>query len=75
MPYSADDVEPYSVWRHVKTGSLYLALGVGTCSTNGPMENVEQSVVYVSVNSWKLRYRELSEFLDGRFHKVPKQMS
>lgn len=69
MPTESDLV-PYSTWRHVKTGGLYVVLGVARCSTNGEREGVERSVVYVSTTHGHLCYRELSEFLSGRFEAV-----
>lgn len=65
--YSEDDAKPMTLWRHVKTDSLYLVLGVAVCSTNGERDKVERSVVYWSMTYKALRYREVSEFLDGRF--------
>jgi hypothetical protein len=64
--------EPMRTYCHVKTSSLYLVLGTATCSTNGPGENVAQSVIYVPLTPGKgtvgtLRYRDLAEFMDGRF--------
>jgi len=64
-----NEPSPYSVWKHRK-GGLYVVIGVATCSTNGDRDGVEKSVVYHSVHYDKLRYRELSEFLDGRFTQV-----
>lgn len=61
---------PYSTWRHLKTGSTYTVLGVAECSTNGPLENTERAVIYVSHTRQELWYRELSEFMDGRFEQV-----
>lgn len=58
--------KPYSVWRHYK-GGLYVVLCVATCSTNGHRDGVEKSVVYHSLKYGHVRYRELSEFMDGRF--------
>jgi hypothetical protein len=49
----------------------YTVLGVATCSTNGDRENVERSVIYFGHKYQQLRYREVSEFLDGRFKPVP----
>jgi hypothetical protein len=66
---SEEDVPTFSLWRHPKTDSLYFVLGVGTCSTNGPREGVERSVIYWSFRRRRWRYRELSEFLDGRFEE------
>jgi hypothetical protein len=56
---------PFSTWRHVKTGGLYTVLGVARCATNA--REGEESVVYVSVKHQQLSYREIGEFLDGRF--------
>lgn len=56
-------------WTHPKTGGLYLVLGVARCSTNGPREGVEKSVVYWSFAKRHLCYREYSEFMDGRFEE------
>jgi hypothetical protein len=63
---------PMRTYRHVKTASLYLVLGTATCSTNGPGENRDRSVIYVPITPGKgtvgtLRYRDLAEFMDGRF--------
>lgn len=55
-----------SVWRHRK-GGTYVVLGVATCSTNGERDNVERSVMYMSTQHRTIRYREISEFMDGRF--------
>lgn len=56
---------PYSTWRHVKTGSTYTVIGVAECSTNSNIG--EESVIYVSHTHQGLRYREIREFMDGRF--------
>jgi hypothetical protein len=66
-------LKPYSTWRHVKTDSLYVVLGIGTCSTNGLGEHKEESVIYVSLTHEHLCYREISEFLDGRFVPVRRE--
>jgi hypothetical protein len=66
-PATTGWVRPFSTWRHVATGSTYTALGVARCSTNGPRENLELSVVYVSHTYGDLHYREVNEFMDGRF--------
>ncbi len=66
-------MRPYSTWQHQKTGSLYIVLGIGMCSTNGEREHLERSVVYVSMDYQALRYREISEFLDGRFIPVDRK--
>ncbi len=65
--YKMSDLAAHPVWRHVKTDSLYHVIGVAHCSTNGDRENTEMSVVYFSLDYQTLRYREVSEFLDGRF--------
>ncbi len=73
--YRLEDAKPHSVWRHVKTDSLYLVLGVSRCSTNGPREG-ELSVVYYSMTYQRLCDRKAVEFLDGRFVPVvPKEKS
>ena len=59
----------FSLYRHPKTNSLYFVIGVGICSTNGERENKERSVFYWSFGRRQLRYREISEFLDGRFER------
>lgn len=64
-----DDPAPLTPWRHPKTGGLFLILGVATCSTNGPREDVERSVVYWSFKKRMWRYREIGEFMDGRFEE------
>lgn len=62
--------KPYSVWVHAK-GGVYVVLGVATCSTNtGGRDGLERSVIYQSLTYGELRYRELSEFMDGRFQIV-----
>lgn len=65
--YPREMVTPFSTWTHCATGSTYTALGIALCSTNGEGEHKEESVVYVSHTFEGLRYREVSEFLDGRF--------
>jgi hypothetical protein len=70
--YTEADVKPLSLWRHVETGSLYVVVGLALCSTNGPRDRVERSVVYHSLTYEGLRYREMDEFLDGRFVPVPR---
>ncbi len=57
--------EPYTTWRHLKTNSTYTVLGTAICSTNG--NEGEQAVIYVSHTTGVLHYRELSQFMDGRF--------
>lgn len=63
-------LRPWTTWRHVATDSLYTIIGVATCSTNGDREGTERSVVYLSHEKQILHYREISEFLDGRFEKA-----
>mgnify|MGYP001573324367 CR=1 FL=1 len=70
--YTKEDVTPWSFWRHVATNSTYVALGIGMCSTNGEREHKEESVIYYSTTHNHLCYREVSEFLDGRFIKLSK---
>lgn len=66
-----DRPRPFSTWKHVKTGSTYTVLGVAMCSTND--RPPEESVVYVSHDYQEMRYRELKEFMDGRFVPIPKK--
>ena len=74
MLWNEELLVPYSTWVHTKTETLYWVLGIATCSTNGDREGKERSVVYVSCAYQKLRYREVGEFLDGRFTPVlPKE--
>jgi hypothetical protein len=68
--YTEADLVPWSTWKHIATGSAYTVVGIAVCSTNGERENEERSVVYVSHTHGVLRYRELSEFLDGRFAPI-----
>lgn len=70
MPQYEPHLSKWSVWRHVKTNSLYIVIGIAQCSTNGEREHKEQSVVYFSLTHQHLCYREVSEFLDGRFEPV-----
>jgi hypothetical protein len=64
------DVHP-GLYVHAATRSYYVVLGVGTCSTNGPREGAERSVVYYSLGRRELKYREASEFLTpGRFVRL-----
>ncbi len=65
--YDRSKLKPYSLWLHRKTQSKYVVLGIALCSTNGPNEHKEESVVYWSLTYQHLCYRLLSEFLDGRF--------
>ena len=69
--YTVEDLRDNPVWRHVASDSLYHVLGVAKCSTNGERDGKEQSVVYFSMGYQSLRYREVSEFLDGRFVPEP----
>lgn len=65
------DLVPLSTWRHFK-GGTYTVLGIASCSDNGPDEGNRRSVVYFSHKYQELRYREVSQFLDGRFVPVQK---
>lgn len=67
MTHYRSELTPYSVWRHVASDSLYVFIGVGMCSTNGERDHVEESVIYVSITHQHLCYREIGQFLDGRF--------
>ncbi len=69
-PVSRTALTFFRVWRHVKTDGLYVMLGVARCSTNGEREGKEESVVYYSLTHQHLYYREIGEFLDGRFQPV-----
>ena len=64
-----DGPEPYSTWRHVVSNSTYTVIGVAADSTNG--FEPREVVVYVSHHYQGLRVRELNEFMDGRFVRVP----
>lgn len=65
-----DEPLPWSTWHHLKTGGLYTVLCVATCSTNGHGDKTERSVVYLSHTKHRIWYRELSQFMDGRFERV-----
>jgi hypothetical protein len=69
--YHEDMLKEITIWRHVASGGLYLIMGVARCSTNGEREGKERSVVYYSVERQHFNYREMWEFLDGRFEPVP----
>lgn len=69
MTYDKDDLRAYPVWKHYK-GGLYHVLGMARCSTNGDRDGKEESVIYFSMECQRLNYREVSEFLDGRFVPV-----
>lgn len=62
---SRDLLIAYKTWTHVKTGSTYTVLGIGRCGTNS--REGEESVIYVSHAYGRLCYRDVDEFLDGRF--------
>ena len=62
---------PYSTWRHLRSGGTFTVLGVARCSTNGSEE--DRSVIYVSHTFGELLYRQVSEFMDGRFVPVTVQ--
>jgi hypothetical protein len=68
--WTREHLKLFSTWRHTVTGSYYTVIGIGTCSTNGDREHKEESVVYVSHSHQHLCYREINEFLDGRFHPI-----
>lgn len=70
--YSERDLSNAPYWKHPKTGSYYKVLFVAMCSTNGERNGKERSVVYQSADPLKpqIYYREISEFLDGRFVPV-----
>jgi hypothetical protein len=68
MSYNEQDLIRYAYWKHPKTGGFYKVLFVATCSTNGERDNKERSIVYSNILiPHNIRYREISEFLDGRF--------
>lgn len=71
MAYELYDLGRFPVWRHVATDSLYHVIGLARCSTNGERDGKEDSVIYFSMDYQSLRYREVSEFLDGRFVPEP----
>jgi hypothetical protein len=68
--YPESSLKPLSLWNH-GGGGLYVVLGLAECSTNGPRAGRERSVVYWSDTYRALRYREVGEFLDGRFTPAP----
>lgn len=68
------DVVPYTVWRHVPSGSVHIVLGVALCTTNGSRCTVERSVVYLSYFSRELKYREVGEFLNGQYERVDRSV-
>jgi hypothetical protein len=70
MKYNKELLKPLSEWRHIRTGGTYTVIGLALCSTNDPRELKEESVVYWSQTYRALRYREVSEFLDGRFYPL-----
>ncbi len=72
-PVSRTALTFFRVWRHVDTDSLYIVLGTARCSTNGEREGKEESVVYFSLTYQHLCYREIGEFLDGRFQPVERE--
>jgi hypothetical protein len=55
----------YSVWRHKKTGGLYVVIGVATVEGAGA-----RVVVYVSRHTGQMFTRPYPEFMDGRFEAV-----
>lgn len=70
MGWGKEFLKPFSTWKHLGTNSYYTVIGIALCSTNGDREYKEQSVVYISHTHQHLCYREISEFLDGRFHPI-----
>ncbi len=66
--WTREDLTPFSTWRHIATNSTYTVLGIGTESTNGDREG-EERAVYLSHTQGKIKLREVTEFLDGRFQK------
>lgn len=68
--YTVTELRMIPVWRHVKTNSLYHVMGIARCSTNGEREGKEHSVIYFSMTHQRLCYRDVDEFLDGRFEPV-----
>ncbi len=68
--YDENRLQPLTPWLHVKTGHLYVVLGVGVCGTNDD-RNGERAVVYHRDGS--LYYRDVAEFLDGRFVPIRPQ--
>lgn len=63
------DLTPGSIWLHHQTQTFWVIGGVAVCSTNGERDQKERSVVYYNPANPVLEYREVSEFLDGRFAK------
>jgi predicted SAM-dependent methyltransferase len=70
VSYGRELLTPGSTWRHVRTDSTYTVFGLALCSTNGEREHREESVVYASHTHGHLCYREVGEFLDGRFRPL-----
>lgn len=70
MKYTDDDLKQHPIWKHKVRGTLYHVIGVALCSTNGERNQKETSVIYFSISTQKLWYREIGEFLDGRFEPV-----
>ena len=65
--------EKGSTWKHLKRGSTYTIVGVGTMQVNGDLDNT-QVVIYRGydrlggfVEFW---VRPLDEFMDGRFEPI-----
>lgn len=65
--YDESTLTPGSRWYHPGSKDHYTVVCVATCSTNGARDDRERSVVYRSDSRQQLRYREVHEFLDGRF--------
>jgi hypothetical protein len=71
--YGRHELVPFSTWYHRGSNSFYTVIGIALCSTNGPDEHKAEAVVYVSHTHQGLRYREIKEFLSGRF--VPQRLA
>ncbi len=66
--FKHDSVPIHSIWTHFK-GGTYVVLGTAVCRTNGERDGKEVSVVYVSVDTGNVGYREIGEFLE-RFTRM-----
>ena len=59
-------VQPFSWWRHKKSGGVYEAQGVALTSSD-----LEPVVIYINTNGNGPSFtRPASEFLDGRFERI-----
>jgi hypothetical protein len=59
-----------SVWQHVRRGTRYSVLHIGTLQTSEPGLDDELCVVYRNVSHYAVWVRPLSEFMDGRFIEI-----